>query len=344
MAQDISKNRKPRRSFLVFSLALIFLLAAAGWSYAWMRARDKVTENLDRFLAREAQAGRLHQCANRQAGGYPFHIAISCQQSVVQFENAGLGFTASFSGVRTVAPVYAPTHVTTEFISPLQVKQGERLILQANFSQAEASFRHDLRSLERFSFEVENLRLAPSADSPAFGARDLEINLHPAAGNSEALQNYEFALEASGVLLPMSAPDQAMDASLTASLQNWPGFKQSVQESLDAWLHQNGTIALQDLRIKRNGGLLVVKGEAHLNEARRAEGRFEATFVNSPALLKGFLMQKENDAGALFGPLVQLLGRPVDFEGRRGSVLQIKMANGTVTLGSVVLAEVPPLY
>lgn len=322
---------------------IVLMALCAGWTYAWTRARDIVHEKFDRFLVQEAKAGRLHECMDRKVGGYPFHIEISCTQSVVRAQGLTGEISVSFPAVKTVAMVYAPDHIITDFSSPLVVKQGDAVLAQMKFSAARASFRHNLKNLQRFSFVSEDLHMAQTPDSPALSAKKFELHFRPSQSTIGLGQNYDFAMTANGTLLPGSV-DQALDISLSSTIQNWSGGQDSAAAGLNRWMRNDGKINVQDLRIKRNGGLLVVTGEAHLNEARRLDGRFEAVFVNGPVLLRGLVMQGENDAGALFGPLLFMLGKRVEFEGRRGTQLQLQMNNGVLSLGSLVLAEFPPLY
>src|SRR6185295_12752276 len=106
---------------------------------------------------------------------------------------------------------------------------------------------------------------------------------------------------------PGALPDQPMDVSLAATIRNWPQWQAAPNSTFDAWRKAEGRIDIGELRIKRNGGLFVVSGDASFNEAHRADGRFSATFVNAPVLLRGLIMQGQNDAGVMFGPLLLML-------------------------------------
>lgn len=340
---EIEQASSPRRQLLLIACVILAVLIIGAWSYGWSRARGLVVQNFDAFLAREARAGRMHECANLKVGGYPFHIEISCDATVVRFMEEKGQITARFAYIKSVALVYAPTHVITEFGAPLIVEQNGQTLLQANFKNAQASYSQGHHGFERFSLSVDDWQLEAPVQA---SAKYAEVHLRPSAAVAEdaGRKNFDFAAEAEKLVTPGAAPDQPMDVSFAATLHNWPGWGVSSEAVLSEWLQAEGKIDVQDLRIRRNAGLFFSKGEVHFNPQRRAEGRFDATFVNSPALLRGLLMQGQVDAGALFGPLLQMLGKPVDVEGQRAAVVQLKVENGVFKLGNLVLGEFSPLY
>lgn len=338
--QEPQLPRRRLRSILIGLVVALFVVIAAVWSYAWFQTRDIVTAKFDAFLAREVQAGRIHECGNRSIGGYPFLIEINCQSPVMRFADGSGQISVGFAWSKSAALVYAPQHIITDFGSPLVVTQNDRPVFTAAFKSAEASYRQNKNVFERFSLAVNDLQL----DVPVMlSAQHIELHLRPSPSSAEA-KDYDFAIQAQKLVTPGSLADQPMDFGVSSIVRGWPGWRISAETSLNQWREADGLVEVQDLRIKRNDGLLFAKGDLRLNDKHRAEGRLDATFVNGPALLRGLIMQGKNDAGALFGPLFMMLGKSTEFEGKRASTMQLKVENGVLRLGSLVLGELPPLY
>jgi hypothetical protein len=332
-----------RHRFKIIFGAVVFIILAAGWSYAWLRAREFALSHFDVWLEAEHEAGRMHECNNRSIGGYPFYVAIKCEMTVLQLGNE---ITAQFPSMKIIAFATSPTLLIAELGSPFTLTQNGKTVMSATSRTARVSLRHNWSDVDRFSISGDEMTIDLPEQQSHMSAKHAELHLRPSLpqDTGSQLQDLDLALEAEGAALPNAAPDQPMDIMLVSTIHNWPGWHGAPKPTLDDWRKSDGKIEVKDLRIKRNGGQLIITGETFFNDAHRAEGRFDATFVNSPGLLRGLIMQGENDAGAMFGPLLLLLGKQVEFEGQHATSMQLKVNNGVLTLGTVVLGEFPPLY
>ncbi len=343
---ELPPTRTPRHGLRALLLLGFVGVLAAGWTIVWMRARDEVQSRFDALLVTEAKAGRQHQCLGRTIGGYPFHIEITCQSPILRASTIKGELAISAQQLKTVALVYAPNHIIAELEAPVIVRQGEQNVAQIGFSKGMFSFKHDFKGLERLSFEADDFVAAADATSPALSAKHVEFHVRPGAAEPADAgdTNLDVAFSATQALLPGAAPDQASDIRFDGSVEKIPQHLTTLAQSLDDWRTREGALKIRSLVLSRNGGQLTVSGDAHLNDTHQPEGRFLASIVNSPALLRGLVMNGKTDAGALFGPLLPLLGKPVIIDGQRASQLQMVMTNGSLTLGSLVLAEFAPLY
>lgn len=334
-----------RHRFKIIASIVILAVLAAAWTYGWLRARDFALLHFDIWLSAETKAGRAHECNNRRFGGYPFYIAISCETPVFQLSDKSGEAVVRFSNMKIFAPAYAPTRLVAELGSPFTFIQNGKLMLSATFKSARLSLRHSWNIIERVSLAGDEVAIDLPEGKGSMSAKHAELYLQPSSpATGPQLQDFNFAIEAKGMLTPGALPDQPMDLMLDGIVRNWPGWRGAPKPSLDGWRESDGKVEVKDLRIKRNGGTFFVTGETYFNDTHRAEGRFEAVFVNSPDLLRGLIMQGENDAGAMFGPLLLMLGKQVEFEGQRATSMQLKVNNGVLTLGTMVLGEFPPLY
>ncbi len=341
------KNPPARRRILTAIAILLFVLAAAGWSYGWMRARDLTESRFNAWLANEAKAGRAHECNNRQSGGYPFRVEIRCDAPLFRLGNADDDSFLSLSSFRLIVPAYAPNHVIAELAGPATLTQHGKSLTNLSSGTIRIILRHDWHSVQDISLNGDDVAFdLPTPGGSAFAHR-AELQMRPLVSQDAQmpdLGNFQIAFKAQQARIPGASPDQTMDIELSGTLYNWPSLREAAPAMFENWRQHDGKIEMKDFRIRRNGGQLFANGELRLNDTHRLDGRFTATFVNSPALLRGLLMQGQNDAGALFAPLLLMLGKPVEFENQRATSLQLKIENGVLTLGAAVLAEFPPLY
>jgi hypothetical protein len=342
--EEYSNGRMQRHRLKIISALVVFIALGAAWSYGWWHARDFMRGRFEGWLASERAAGRMHECSNRTVGGYPFSIAINCDAPLLQL---GGGATVQLASMKIIASAISPYRLTVKFGGPFSFAQNGNITISVNFKSARLSLRHDGRKIERFSLAGEDVAIDVPNGQSHIAAKHAELQLRPMTSQSAdaaSLHDFEIAVEAKEILTLNATPGQPMDIAFAGVVRGWPDWRGAPDPTIDEWRKSGGKVEVKDLRVKRNGGQLVITGETFFNDAHRAEGRFIATFVDSPDLLRGLIMQGENDAGAMFGPLLPLLGKQVEFEGRRATSLQLKVNNGVLSLGTMVLGEFPPLY
>ena len=127
MAQAEVLQGRHSRFWLLTPFALLAVVAVA-WSVAWVVIRQRTVDGLDRWLAREAAAGRNWACADRAVGGYPFRIEVSCSALTLRRGEA----TASLGRLLTVAQVYRPRHIIAEVSGPLRASDGQGVSVEAD--------------------------------------------------------------------------------------------------------------------------------------------------------------------------------------------------------------------
>ena len=87
----------PRRRPLwrLFFMPVLLLIAAAAWSAFWFYSASQVDVIADAWRAREAQSGRVYDCARRSVAGYPFRLEVRCDGVSVSLVSQTAGEAAS---------------------------------------------------------------------------------------------------------------------------------------------------------------------------------------------------------------------------------------------------------
>src|SRR6187200_258059 len=75
---DITPAPRRRPLWRLFIMPVLLLVAAAAWSAFWFFAASQVEVRADAWRAREAESGRVYDCARRSVAGFPFRLEVRC--------------------------------------------------------------------------------------------------------------------------------------------------------------------------------------------------------------------------------------------------------------------------
>ncbi|MCL2714553.1 MAG: DUF2125 domain-containing protein [Alphaproteobacteria bacterium] len=103
---------------------IVLLLVAAGWSGFWFYAASQTATVADAWAAKEAQSGRVYNCASRSISGFPFSLEILCSGVNVSLTAQAANrrpFTARLDSILIQARLSSPTSVTVDFDGPALV-------------------------------------------------------------------------------------------------------------------------------------------------------------------------------------------------------------------------------
>jgi len=121
---------------------IVLLLAAAGWSGFWFYAASQTAAVADAWAAKEAQSGRVYNCASRSITGFPFSLEILCSGVNVALSAQAANqrpFTARLDSILIQARLSSPTSVTVDFDGPATVTdEVTRESFHVTWSRAQA--------------------------------------------------------------------------------------------------------------------------------------------------------------------------------------------------------------
>jgi len=364
----------PRRGAgrYVVLLALV-VLAAAAWSGLWLYAARTTEDAIAGWRAREAAAGRIHACADQTLGGFPFRIEISCTAADSRFQNLTPPLQLTVDGVHVAAQIYQPTLLIAEFSGPLTASEtGRPASLSIAWQLAQMSLRGTPAAPERVSLALDQ----PVVNDLAGGTASLvsradRMELHGRIAEGSAFDNpvIETVLRLSGASFPgwhaLAVP--AIDADVSARLRGlrdfapkpWAARFREIQAA-------DGSIEITEARVAQGETVAIGSGTLQLNAAGRLEGELRLTVAGLEPFLRTIGIERSAPVDRLAGALdrfmpglgaaaraqagagviagLNLIGEQTTLEGRKAVAVPLRLTNGAIYLGPLLLGHAPALF
>ncbi len=116
-----SSNRPHRRrTGFVLWPAILLVLIAAAYSFAWFHYAGVIRAKTVQALASFGRGGATFDCGNSRVEGFPLEFTFNCD--AVRYADPDRGSFASTSALHASAKVYDPRRVEVEFIGPSQAE------------------------------------------------------------------------------------------------------------------------------------------------------------------------------------------------------------------------------
>jgi hypothetical protein len=343
-----SKAETRRSRFWLYAPFVLLALVAVAWSAAWFVIRDRTARELDRWLAVEANAGRQWTCQDRQVGGFPFRIEVTCAAMTLQG-----AITGSLGRVQSVAQVYQPGHVITEVAGPLRVTDG-RMTVEGTWRLLETSLRGSTRGFERGSLVAEGAQITvtgTSLEPVSLTSEHFEAHVRPNPSRPQE-QAYDAAISASQARIPLI--DAFLGGGEPANLQidvtatEAQGFRgRPLIDEIERWRQANGRLDVLKFSLGQGPRRLEAKGVLQLDEFRRPTGELNVAAAGLDGLIN--TLTGNRVGGNLLGALLGQAPRSQSQAGTQSSLAPLpplQLQNGRVLLGPFALPNLrlPPLY
>jgi hypothetical protein len=279
----------PRRRSLwrLFIMPALVLAAALAWSAFWFYAASKVDETADAWRAREAQSGRVYDCAKRSVAGFPFRFEVSCSGASVALMSQTAGasqaaVTARLGEILVLAQVYDPKLLIAEFAAPATISGSDHLpSMMVNWSKARSSIVGLPAVPQRVAIVFDDPAIDRiDASVPLARAKHVELHARLADGSAQDHPVIETVLQIAGGSLrelhPLLAePFDADVRALLAGLQDfspkpWPQRFREIQAA-------GGHVQIVRSRIAQGELIVVAAGTLGLNANGRLEGELQMT-------------------------------------------------------------------
>jgi hypothetical protein len=368
----------PRRRRWPYVLAVLAVVAAAGWSGLWYFAAGRAEEVIAGWRAREARAGRIHTCGSQTVGGFPLRFEMRCTDPGLEVKSAGQPLSIKGKDVRVTANVWQPTRLTAEITGPLTVAEpGQPPTVIANWRHAQSELRGLPTAPEQVVLTFDRPvveRTAGGAVQRLFNAERLEITGRMLEGSARQNPVIEVVLNTVAAVAPTLHPltQAPLDADVTAVLRGlkdfrpkpWPDRFREIQAA-------GGSIEISNARLQQGETIAVTKGTLALSPSGRPHGQVLLTVANLPALLPALGLDgrsaqiskpldttasrldriapglggiaRQNAAPALTAAL-NFIGKPAEIEGKRALTLPLRFNDGVATLGPIPLGQTAPLF
>ncbi|MFE1598612.1 DUF2125 domain-containing protein [Methylobacterium sp. ID0610] len=370
MTQTDGSTAVPRRArFGLFAPFILLLVVAALWSAGWFWLRGRAGEEIDRWIAREAQAGRQWTCADRSIAGYPFRLELRC--AALRFARSDVRFAAG--PVVAVAQIYQPRHVIFEAAGPFHVEQ-EGKVGDVTWRLVEGSLHLTGAGFQRASVVADDLRgrisgvaLTEGAAEPiAFTTRHFELHARPTPGRFEADGAVDLSSRITQATLPLLDPllggPEPADVALDATVTRAAGIRtRPIAEELERWRAAGGTVELTRLAAEKGRSRLQAQGSLALDEAHRLAGQLEVRTAGLDAVIAPLVSEQLGGriGGANAALIGNLVGQLLGGGGRRREAAPaqtdeaalkplppVRLGGGKVAVGPFVIPSVrlDPLY
>ncbi|HEV7881735.1 DUF2125 domain-containing protein [Bradyrhizobium sp.] len=304
----IAAGPRKQKLWRLFLMPVLVLVAAIAWSAFWFYAASKVDESVDAWRAREAQSGRLYDCARRSVAGFPFRFEVRCSGASVALASQTAGgpqapVTARLGDILVVAQVYDPKLLIAEFTAPASISGGGVQPLTVTWSKARSSIVGLPAVPQRAAIVFDDPaidRTDASAQTPLARAKHVELHARLADGAAQENPVIETVLQIAGGSLhdlhPLLAePFDADIRTLLSGLKDfspkpWPQRFREIQAA-------GGHVEIAQSRIAQGDLIAVATGTLRLNAGGRIDGELQMTVAGLEKVIPALGIDKMLEQG-----------------------------------------------
>jgi hypothetical protein len=308
---DITPAPRRRPLWRLFIMPVLLLIAAAAWSAFWFYSASRVDVIADAWRAREAQSGRIYDCAKRSVAGYPFRLEVRCDGARVSLvsQTAGQGaaqtpITAKLGQILVVAQVYDPKLLIAEFTAPATISDpNDSSSMIVNWRTARSSIVGLPGVPQRISLVFDDPaldRVKGSLQTPLLRAKHIELHGRIAEGSPSDHPVIETVLRVAGGSLQEVHPllAQPFDAEVNAKLSGlkdfapkpWPERFRELQAA-------GGHAEIVQSRIQQGNLIAVATGTLGLTPEGRLDGELQMTVAGIEQVIPALGLEKMLDEG-----------------------------------------------
>jgi len=328
-----SDERQPTRRRRLFWLAafivLLFAIYSGGWFYLANRVRSEADKTVAALNANGVEAG----CANLQVSGYPFSLAVSCDN--LAYEDDAKQIAASAGSFNAVAPIIQPWSPVAKLRGPLRTSFPGMVPLWIDWDDLWANVNLSWPLPHRITLRAEGLsgQTDPTDDTDPvqlFSAGKAAGQLQPNGGDIDYLGSFidlEIDPDAiGGRVLP------AFDATGDATLKNGVALIGKPLESL-----RGQAAEIRNLDLSSGTARVTVSGPLSVD----GDGLIDADLmirIKDPkavaAILGAAIPERKSEIEQGFAALSLLGNEPS---------MPLKVSKGRASLGFIPLGKIKPV-
>jgi hypothetical protein len=339
-----------RTSRWIFVPAAVVIVLALAWSAFWWFAAQRAEATMATWVEQEAQRGRIHTCASRTVGGYPFRFEVRCTQPTMELTGQQPSQVVKAKDVVAVAQVYQPGLIIAEITGPVTIGEaGQPPVWQADWQVAQASLRGVPGRPERLSVVIDRLVFDQTGSSnERIGSADrLELHVRRGPGATDDKPVVEFAAQSAGAVVRVGPlGPRPIEAEINGVLRGVSDLRaKPMPERLREWQAAGGRLELTKLRLKQGDAVAVAAGSVGLTPVGRPDGVVDITMAGFDSLVREFVAERGGgriQLGLLAG--LAFLGRPAEIDGKRGIAMTLRINDGATFLGPIPLGRVDSLF
>jgi len=307
---DIAIAPRRYQRWRIFIAPALLLFAALAWSAFWFYAASQVDVQADAWRAREAQAGRVFDCAKRSVAGYPFRLEVTCEGASVALVSQAAGqpasqpFTAKLGKILVLAQIYDPKRVIAEFTAPATLYDpAAQQTFAVNWALGHASIAGLPFTPDRVSLEFNDptlKRVDASMQVPVAQAKHAELHGRLAEGSAKENPVIESVLQIDqgsiiGLHPLLAEPFNVGVRALVAGLKDlspkpWPVRFRELQAA-------GGKVEIKESRVQQGDLVAVAAGTLGLSPSGRLDGELQMTVAGIEKVIPALGIDKMLEEG-----------------------------------------------
>ena len=330
-----------KKSAPVPFLVLVALVVAilGGWTAFWFWSANKAETLLDQTITHQLSQGREIACEKRTRGGFPFRLEFDCEKPAILLDRGRAPRHLSMDRLQAVTQVWDPGHIIYG-TGPLVVRIGEKdapEMARANWGAARASAKLGIEGFNSASFVVEEMRIQQEGEIATL--QNLTLHHRPSGATGRDL---DLVAKVTGLNLnipPLQGSPFDVEAQLRMKALLRLPYTPAMM-TLREWQQAGGSLDVVLLRIDQGESTVRANGLLSLTREGRPEGSLEI----KTAAIDQFIRKLGVSSGTATAiSAANLFAKPVEIDGKRGVVHQLRFANGNASLGPISL-PIPGMF
>jgi hypothetical protein len=343
---SVLKHRLRAHSWLIVLLAML-AMAPIGWSIFWFAKSRAAVAALTAWMAEEARQGRVWSCQSQRISGFPYTVAISCENMAFQGEAFGKTLSGTIHGWHATSPLLRDDNVLVKLDPPFTAKSSDgNLDISAQWNELLVELEGTPRIIGQLAFMgsqigLQGVALGTDATGSTFG----DVNGYFARSAGRQDQAYDVLVSFHQGLIP--ALNGLLDTHVPIALQfeavitpGIPGGATTFADTLEKWRAASGRLDVTFASLTSGPVDFNAKGGLALDSEHRVEGKLDARFAGLEKALQHFNID----------PTLLSVGQALSGflgGGKDGGHLKLPVifSDGFLRIGPVRTGiPVPPLY
>ena len=332
---------------LIVTIAVL-AIGCAAWSAAWLYAARAARHGLDGWIEQEAGHGRLWTCTNLRTVGFPFRLALLCEEPRFEGVVGGKDRSASAAAARVTSAIWSPTLLRISVAGPVRVRgAGQDHALRLDWRRLRAEVSQPSASRRRVAASIDGLsvRIGASGRQPmVWSMAHLSLAMRPSSKRAGAerlmLRAQRARIPQLASLLGVSSP---VTGSLNAILTHAGQLAANLSETgIEQWRRAGGSLDVANARARQGKAHISASGTLGLDGAHRLRGTLQAQGSHLGQTLARLgappnVIMMNSLVGGLFGA--------PSSAGRGGLSLPLTFAGGRLSIGPFITSvRLAPLY
>ncbi len=343
---NMKNKRSNTRKWKLWAGFIVVIFAV--WFSVWFLLAHFGDGFIDDAIAKLKLRGFDVACENRAIKGFPFRLGVFCSR--VNINNLRTNVQMEAGALRSTALLFKPDHVIIEFDAPGFVSMNGSIPTALHWSNLRASIEGGLEGLERLSPTINGFELQfPQSIGSIFDGFELkrgEFHVRPTPQNKASDFDVALSMESANIVSVQNFLSgkwsSRADFQISKSISRYlPGLNRHTLNSHD---QVKGRLRSW-LLTPSSGGTIRLAGPFTIDDRGLINGKFRLAMADLGQLGKTLLRQRPEFSGAL-KPVVaaiKSLGKPTEINDKPAREITIKVKQGRVFLGFIVLGRIPPL-